>query len=74
MDGAEFILVFIAIKQSMKAEQLAEKSQLFKGYSKKSSTKKMANFEFFKGFPLCILAKFAHFEYLLEKLLFLSKF
>ena len=58
MDGAEFILVSIATKQSMKPEQLAEKSQLFKGYSKKSFAKKMANLEnFSKGFPFAFWPK-----------------
>ena len=35
MDSAEFILVSIATKQSMKPKQLAEKSQLFQRVLKK---------------------------------------
>ena len=64
MDGAEFILVSIATKQSMKTKQLAEKSQLFQRVLKKKFRQKNGQFrKFFKGLLLCILAKIAHFEY-----------
>ena len=67
MDGAEFILVSIAAKQSMKTKQLAEKSQFFQRVLKKKFRRqKNGQFrKFFKGLLLCILAKIAHFEYLL---------